>query len=285
MLKVNEERMGEAVNLDATIASGQTFAFVPHQGGYIGVSAGKAVHAIERENGLALCCAPGDEAFWRRYFDLDRDYPALLAPHLDDPYLAACARAFAGMKLLRQPVWETMCAFILSANNHQKRIEGLYRGIAARLGEPLEWAGERLFAFPSPEALARAKEADLRALGTGYRAPYLLATAKMVADGFSLHLDAMEYEQALAHLQRLKGVGEKVADCVLLFSSGHGRAFPVDVWMERVLKERYGMAGTRAALKRAAQSRFGECAGLVQQYLFHGARTGIALLSEMDVQA
>jgi N-glycosylase/DNA lyase len=267
-----------AIHLDGTLASGQTFAFVPHEGGYLGIAAGKPVWAAEGGGELTVKCREGDAQFWRRYFDLDRQYGELLEPFIrSDPKLAACARSYPGMKLLRQPVWEAVNEFIISANNNQRRIEKIYRAISARFGAKAMWEGRELHAYPSPQALAAVPESALRELGAGYRAPYLAETARMVAGGFPLDLDAMDYEAALKHLMRLRGVGEKVADCVLLFSTRHSRAFPVDVWMERVMTEWYGEEGSRSKLKRAAQEKYGELAGIVQQYLFHGARTGIAL--------
>lgn len=266
------------INLAHTLSSGQTFAFEEDGGGYVGVAGGRPCRVEQRGGDVAIDCLSGDEPFWREYFDLDADYDALLAPHRGDAALSACADACAGLRLLRQEVWETVCAFIISANNHQKRIESIYRGVSRALGEAVEFRGRELRAFPSPERLAAAPEEALRACGAGYRAPYLIETARMVAQGFPLGLSAMPYAQALAHLTRLKGVGEKVADCVLLFSGRHGVAFPIDVWMERVLRRVYGMEGTKKQIKRQAQARFGERAGLIQQYLFHGARTGALTL-------
>ncbi|MDR1059866.1 MAG: DNA-3-methyladenine glycosylase 2 family protein [Clostridiales bacterium] len=271
-----EEFRERAIHLDGTLASGQTFAFVPHNGGYLGIAGEKPVWVSEAGGALTVRCRRGDAPFWRGYFDLDRQYGDLLEPFArSDPMLAACARAYPGMKLLRQPVWEAVNEFIISANNNQKRIERIYRGISARFGRLVEWEGQALHAYPSPQALAAAPVEALRELGAGYRAPYLAETASMIAGGFPLDLDAMGYDDALKHLMRLRGVGEKVADCVLLFSTRHGRAFPVDVWMERVMTEWYGETGSRHELKRAAQEKYGELAGIAQQYLFHGARTGI----------
>jgi N-glycosylase/DNA lyase len=256
------------------LASGQTFAFFPGAGGSWGVSDGRPVWV--GAGAKAIRCRAEDEAFWRKYFEPDRDYAEMLAPYLgSDPALAACANAFAGIRLLRQPVWEAVCAFIISANNHQKRIESIYRRLSERYGGRIIWEGRTFYGFPSPQRLAQVGEQALHEAGLGYRAPYIASTAATVADGFSLDLDAMEYEAALAHLTQLRGVGEKVADCVLLFASRHSRAFPVDVWMERVLTARYGFGGTRAKMKKEAQGRFGDCAGIIQQYLFHGARTGL----------
>jgi N-glycosylase/DNA lyase len=316
-----------AINLKETLASGQTFAFIPWEGGFAGVADGRpvwvkdmesAISSEEAESGSVGFCPIGrgetraaaadvrlgarmavnpgsggeipgaglwirrreeDAGFWRRYFDLDRDYSEILARYAaEDPYLDAQVRAYAGLRILRQPVWEALCAFIISANNHQRRIESIYRNISARYGSRIRWdelgmdEGIPLYGFPSPEALAGAGEEALRRTGAGYRAGYLAAAARMIAEGFSLDLDGMDYETALRHLTQLPGVGEKVADCVLVFATRHSCAFPVDVWIERVLRDVYGMCGSRKAIKREAQARFGEWAGVVQQYLFHGAR-------------
>lgn len=273
-------RITQPVDLHATMHSGQTFAFLPHQEGFIGAVDGRALFVRQEGDGLLLDCPIKDEPFWHAYFDLDREYEALLAPFEGDPVFAACYRAYPSLRLLRQPVWETICAFILSANNHQSRIHRLYQLISAAWGEARTIAGATAYAFPSPAMLASADEAALRALGVGYRAPYLLKTARMIAGGFSLDLDALPYLDAHAHLLRLPGVGPKVADCILLFSTRHGCAFPLDVWMLRVMRVAYGMEGSPAAVKRQAMERFGDLGGLAQQMLFHGARTGVIDVSE-----
>lgn len=260
--------------LEDTLGSGQTFAFVPHEEGYVGVVQGRALYVCKRGDALMLDCPQEDIAAWHTYFDLERDYAALLSPFEHDPLLGACLQSYQGLRVLRQPVWETICAFILSANNHQRRIASLYLGIAQAGGEPVEIRGKTLYTFPSPGQLCAMGEECLRKLGTGYRAPYLVETARMIRDGFSLTLDSLSYEEALKHLMRLPGVGEKVADCVLLFSSSHGQAFPVDVWIDKVMRGRYGLTGSRSSIKRAAMALFGPDAGRIQQILFHAARTG-----------
>jgi len=190
-------------------------------------------------------------------------------------YLSECVHQFEGLKLLRQPVWETLCMFIISANNNIKRIQGIYRNLSNAYGEKVYWDKWEGYAFPAAQALARADEAGLRAAGLGYRAPYILNTAKTIAESGLPDLDGLGYEDALKYLTSLSGVGEKVADCILLFSTRHQNAFPIDVWMERALRQYYGMDGTRREMKKAAQAMFGGAAGIVQQYLYHGIRSGV----------
>jgi N-glycosylase/DNA lyase len=146
-----------------------------------------------------------------------------------------------------------------------------------RYGVKVDWNGRALFAYPTPEALARLREEDLRACALGYRAKNLLGAARLVAEG-EVDLAAvaqMDDEAARAELCRLPGVGEKVANCALLFGFERVRAFPIDVWIERVLREIYFPRKRRVTARRLrdfSASYFGEYGGYAQQYLFHHAR-------------
>ena len=140
----------------------------------------------------------------------------------------------------------------------------------------------RAVGFPGPEALAACTEEALRALRVGYRAPYLIGAARRALEGFPLDgLRDMPYDEAHARLTGLPGVGDKVADCVLLFGCGHASAFPVDVWVARLLRDWFGITGcSRPAMARRARALLGPHAGLMQQFLFHAARMGAIELSE-----
>ena len=223
-----------------------------------------------------MCRAP-DKAFWTQYFDLGRSYERILSPFLGNAFLAECVKAFGGLRLLRQPVWETVCSFIISANNSINNIQAIYKRLSYRFGDAVNWAGRTFYAFPSPDRLAAVGEEGLRTAKLGYRAPYLLETAQAIAADGLPDLDGMGYDQALKYLRGLKGVGEKVADCVLLFSTRHQNALPVDVWIERALHDYYGMSGSRHAMKLDAQNYFGDAAGIAQQFLFHGIRSNIKM--------
>ena len=175
--------------------------------------------------------------------------------------------------MLNQPPWEALIAFILSANNNVARIRTLVRALCAHCGQRVDGG---LYAFPTPVRLADCTEPELRSLKVGYRAPFLIETARRVRDGFPLDtLRYMPYEQAHRQLTTLPGVGDKVADCVLLFGCGHTEAFPVDVWVARLLRDWFHLTCTsRPALAREARNRLGEHAGIMQQFLFHAARVG-----------
>ena len=295
-------RIYTSYDLRATLESGQTFAFTEIEGGFVGVADGHPASVYELGDGqFEIIARSGDIEFWRIYFDLGRTYENLLKDFIYGAgetaagdgggdgaeslnggnydkgwrFLTGCVNAYGGLRLLRQPVWETICEFIISANNNLKRIASIYRRISENMGEPVGWAGGTLYSFPSAKKLAAASEDGLRSMGLGYRAPYLLDTAGVIAKSGLPDLNGMPYRDAHKYLTGLRGVGEKVADCVLLFSTKRQNAFPVDVWIERALREQYGMAGSRHAIKLEAQSLFGEAAGLVQQFLFHGIRNEI----------
>ena len=204
--------------------------------------------------------------------------------------VAACR----GLRLLRQEPWECLASFILSSTKQIVQIRQIVAQLCERFGEPLgapaslpaatncagtrrQDAGAPFHSFPSPQKIAAASEAELRDCKMGFRAPSLLAAARQIVDhGFDLEkIRKLDYWAARAELMTLRGVGGKIADCVLLFAYGFDGAFPVDVWVERALQELYfprrRASGKR--LRRFAATHFGPHAGYAQQYLFHYMRT------------
>lgn len=218
----------------------------------------------------------GTAALLRDYLDLDRDYGALTREYAKIEVARRAVELYPGLRVLNQNPWETLVSFILSANNNVLRIRKLCDALAAHYGKTVETRGATLAGLPSAHRLASCSEEELRRLGVGYRAPYLIQTARRVADGFPLDaLCSMDYDQAHARLLELPGVGDKVADCVLLFGCRHASAFPVDTWVEKLLREWFGIeAKGRKQMLTAARALLGEHAGLLQQFLFHAARTG-----------
>lgn len=255
--------------------SAQCFHWVERDGRFGAVLCGEAVW-IWQEGGVI--CAETDlpKDVLRRYLDLERDYSALAEEYARFPKAAQAVRLFPGMRVLNQPAWEALIAFILSANNNVRRIRNLVTALCRGYGEAKETALGTLYAFPKPEVLARCGADELRALGVGYRDRYLVGTARMVAEGFPLDdLRGMPYEDGHAALRTLPGVGDKVADCVQLFGCGQTEAYPVDVWIERMTSAVFGLAPcSRQKLGAQARVLLGGHAGLLQQFLFHAARTG-----------
>ncbi len=263
----------EPVDLRLTLMdSAQCFHWV-EQGGRFGAVVegtpvwlwrdGAGIHAEGDCDGDAL----------RHYLDLDRDYAAVADEYAHIPAAREAVALFPGLRVLNQPTWEVLIAFILSANNNVPRIRTLVRALRERYGNRFDGG---LYAFPTPARLAECDEDALRALKVGYRAPFLIETARRVREGFPLDaLKDMPYEDAHRLLTTLPGVGDKVADCTLLFGCGHTEAFPVDVWVARLLRDWFGLTcSSRTALAREARARLGRHAGLMQQFLFHAARVG-----------
>ena len=281
---MNIERLDESsarfrgVDFDARLTlidSAQVFHWREEGGAFCGVTARRHARLVPCGDGFLLeGCAAGDEPFWIHYFDLERDYSRLAGRVRNYDMAYRAMKRLPGLHVLNQPAWEALIAFIISANNNVSRI----RGIVLRLLETLGEDG----AFPTPERLAAADEETLRGLGCGYRAPYLIDTAARVRDGFDLRsVSALPYEEAHKRLLTLSGVGDKVADCVQLFGMGQSMAFPVDVWVERLMKTWFvpETAG-KAEIRRAAHDMFGDDAGLIQQNLFHCARLGLLRLEK-----
>ncbi|MBI4355316.1 MAG: 8-oxoguanine DNA glycosylase [Candidatus Omnitrophica bacterium] len=271
-------------SLGHTLASGQVFRWQTLDDGYLGLLGRSVVHV--RQAGERLECETRDSAVTperlRHYFALDHDLPAILRTVDVDPQIHEALQSFAGLRVIRQEPWECLASFICSSFNNIKRLQGMIERLCRRFGRvtPTGDAGARWWTFPEPTAIARASERTLRELGLGFRAPYLKAAARLVADGRldAARLRRQPYEQAKQRLQTVPGVGDKVADCIALFALQQYEAFPIDVWTERILKRYVHRQPTRARLHRFARRHFGAYAGYAQQYLYHQVRQpGVSL--------
>lgn len=240
-----------------------------------GVAGSRGAYISGDADKLAISpCAEGDEAFWLNYFDTERDYTAIEAQIAQNERIAPCLPYASGIRVLKQEPFEALISFIISANNNIKRIGGIIERLCELAGETRCAKDMQYFAFPKPEAMARLDEAQLKAIGAGYRAPFILEAARKVTEGYDLApLGQMPLDAARKALFEFKGVGPKVADCVLLFSLGHDDAFPVDVWIDRAMKQLFfdGEKPDRDALEAAIRG-LGSLSGIVQQYIFHYIR-------------
>ena len=234
---------GERIDPDIVFNCGQCFRFIPDGDGYIGIAHGRVLNVRNSNEGLYLYPVSQDEiALWADYFDAETDYTSLEEKFRKDKIMKRTLAAASGMRLLNQDPFETIITFIISANNNEKRIRKIVENICEKCGNKLKYNDRIFYAFPSAEQLSRLTEEELRGLGAGYRAGYIADTAKMVAEGYDLSLVFdKDYHSAKQELCRMKGVGPKVADCILLFAYKKKNAFPLDVWMKRVLEELYGV--------------------------------------------
>ncbi len=205
------------------------------------------------------------EKFWRLYFDWDTDYGAFQAAvDPEDTYMQAAIRSGGGIRILRQPLWETVVSFIISQQNNIPRIKKCIESICSRFGqECADGRGCTYYTFPDAARLASLSPEDFAPCRLGYRSRYILATARMVAQGeMDLQmLPELPYKEAREELMRLPGVGKKVADCICLFALHHIEAFPVDTHIQTMLREHYP--------KGFPFDRYKGFAGILQQYGFY----------------
>lgn len=255
---------------------GQAFRW--HQDGdaYTGVVGNKLLKVARRNGDVVLfpCNREDFVKIWIPYFDLSRDYRKLKAVLSQNLVLQTAIEFGWGLRILQQDEWETLISFIISSNNGIKRIKRIIENISCRFGSPFEWEGKTYYSFPDAARLAEASEKQLMECGAGYRASYIIRTARMVVEGFPLEeLSSMDYLQAKDRLMELPGVGPKVADCILLFSMGFGQAFPIDVWIKRIMMHFYpDDCRDVKAMQEFVRSRYGNFAGYAQQYLFFYGR-------------
>jgi N-glycosylase/DNA lyase len=255
-------------DLTKTFECGQCFRWDADESGvYFGVAFGRATGLRRGGESIYISCSEEDFMnIWRGYFDLDRNY-AEIRRHLCVDELMHQATDFGkGIRLLRQEKWEALCSFIISQNNNIPRIKKIIAALCREFGESFDFEGVQYFTFPSAEKLACLSESDFAPLRTGYRAAYIIAAAKAVASR-ELNLEQLSLctpKAARIKLKKQHGVGDKVADCVMLFGLHMLDAFPRDVWMNRAVNEFYGQ-GFNPEI-------FSPYAGIAQQYIFHYTR-------------
>jgi len=251
-------------DLAASLMCGQAFRWTAGADGWFTGVVGQRVCRL-RQTGQSL---EGD--IDRHYLGLDVALREIAATFPDDAALQQAVRQHWGLRVLRQEPWETLASFIASSTKQIVQIRQIVENLARRFGQPLT---ADAYAFPSATIIASATLPQLRACKLGFRAEYLLTAARMVDRG-ELRLDslpAMEYERAMEELIKIHGVGEKIANCTLLFSCGFDQAFPIDVWMKRAM-HRLGWHGNKIT-RANVLAHFGPYAGWTQQYLFYSERS------------
>jgi len=280
-------------SLDQTLSCGQTFRWEKRGDWWIGVVSQTALKMRQKNNVLEFKASltDVDTGFIWRYFRLDDDLPLIYSRIMKDRHMNEAVNYFRGLRLIRQEPWECLVSYLCATNKNIPAIKQMIFSLCKRFGTAMRFEGEEFYAFPKPEALAKASLKELRQCGLGYRAERVLETGKLVNSGnFNLEaLKTMPYERAKEELLTLPGVGPKVADCVLLFSFNKLEAFPIDVWMKRIILEYYSqyfepefVAKMRAkkslspreyqTIHAFARKHFGVYLGYAQEYLYHHKR-------------
>src|SRR5438477_985165 len=255
-------------DLAITLNSGQVFHWEKASDGFVGAIGDRPVYIGQRGDVLLTNCE--DEKLIRNYFALDHPLTEICASFPDDPAMNAARKFCRGLRIIRQPKWECLATFICSSMKQVAHIRQISRKLRERFGEERKIVNHVVFTFPSAKRIAASSEKELRKCALGYRAKNLLATARLIASGdVDLEkLAALPDVDLRARLCELPGVGAKVANCVMLFAYERLRAFPIDVWIERVLREKYFPRARRlnaARLREFTERYFGDQGGYEQQ--------------------
>lgn len=263
-------------DLEQTLECGQCFRFYKQdKQDYVVVAKKHLLHITQEEDNLIFINTDKKtvEKLWIPYFDLERDYgeiknyllekDEILKPAIEDKY---------GIRILNQEFHETLISFIISQNKQITHIKQIVNAISERYGECLGTVnGKKYYSFPDAGVLGKITEEEYRILKTGFRAPYLRDASVKLANGeFSREIFyGMQEMEARSKLTEIKGVGEKVANCVMLFSLEYREAFPVDVWIKRIMEELYFKEETsKEKIQKFAKEQYGVYGGYAQQYLF-----------------
>lgn len=267
-------------DLDETLACGQVFRWERTADGWWYGVVGSRVLKIRQDNNR-LTFAGVAAPFIRHYFSLDVDLLAILSSIDTDPFIHGCITKHHGLRLVRQPPWECTVSYICSTNSNIPTIRRRIASLAGRCGRPVAFEGKTYNAFPEPAAISCGGHDGLTECRLGYRQSYVFGTSCLVPDEkiWEKTVRNLSYDSAHKELMRLHGVGSKAADCILLFAFQKYDAFPVDVWIRRIMQEHYlpdltmdAPLTTReyAMIRRFARKHFGEFCGWAQEYLYAG---------------
>ena len=253
-------------------------------GSYTGIVKENVISVKKVDNDVIFSSFGADnlETLVIDYFDLNRNYEEIKSKLSQiDEFLENSIKYGSGIRILNQDLWETIISFIISANNNIPRIKGIINRISQKYGMQIDWKGKSYYTFPTVENLAKATVQDLRALGLGFRDVRVFETTHKILNK-EVDLEKMHNEPDTKKVRdillTLSGVGPKVADCILLFSTlKRFDVFPIDVWVRRVMNELYIKNSdetkvNKKEIERLASEKFGNLEGIAQQYLFYWKR-------------
>lgn len=249
--------------------------------GYIGVVSDRVVKI--RQEGNTIYVDSDKEAGLKEviyeYFDMYTDYEMLEKEiSKTDSNVGLAVKNTSGIRILKQPVFETIISYIISANNNISRIRRSVDAISKKYGTSVTFENKEYYLFPTVEQLANADIDNLLACGVGFRARYIKRTVEKILDekNYIEYLEKTSTAEAKEKLLQLDGVGPKVSDCILLFCLGRREVFPIDVWVKRVMEKIYFHKHTSIKeIGQFAKDKFGQNCGIIQQHLFYNVREGI----------
>jgi len=264
---------------------GQCFRWnAKDDGSYTGVIKNGVINVKKINNDVIFegICNGNIADICRDYFDLNRDYNKIktILSNVDE-YLKESIEYGSGIRILNQDLWEMIISFIISANNNIPRIKGIIEKMSQKYGNKIVWKGKDYYIFPTIKQLSSASKDDLRALGMGFRDTYIFNTTNTIASG-DINLEELHNEKDTSKVREklltLSGVGPKVADCILLFSTlKRFDVFPIDVWVRRVMNDLYiknedETKVSKKEIEKLAKEKYGDLKGIAQQYLFYWRR-------------
>ena len=264
---------------------GQCFRWnAKDDGSYTGVIKNGVINVNKINNDVIFegICNGNIADICRDYFDLNRDYNKIktILSNVDE-YLKESIEYGSGIRILNQDLWEMIISFIISANNNIPRIKGIIEKMSQKYGNKIVWKGKDYYIFPTIKQLSSASKDDLRALGMGFRDTYIFNTTNTIASG-DINLEELHNEKDTSKVREklltLSGVGPKVADCILLFSTlKRFDVFPIDVWVRRVMNDLYiknedETKVSKKEIEKLAKEKYGDLEGIAQQYLFYWRR-------------
>jgi len=267
-------------NLKHIFECGQCFRWILNEdNSYTGVIKDRVINVIQTNDLVTFknCTEEDYDNFIEDYFDMKRDYSKIKNKlRKMDKDLDTAVEFGDGIRILNQDPFEMIITFILSANNRIPMIMRAVNGLSEKFGDYIgEVSGKKYYKFPSSDKLSSAEISELRLSGVGFRDKYVSKTSHMIKDeaDFIKNLLVMDYKEAFKELQKLSGVGPKVADCIALFSLQKSEAFPVDTWVKKVMEHFYIKEDSSfKVIKEYADNNYGDIAGFAQQYLFYYAR-------------
>lgn len=274
----------EVFELEDIFECGQCFRWNKEQNGsYTGVFGNNVINVQKQDDIVTFkgVCEGDIKDVCNKYFDLDRDYSKIMRELSQiDNNLKISIEYGKGIRILNQELWEAIISFIISANNNIPRIKGIIERLSKAYGKKIVWEGKEYYTFPLPDELKDVTVEEFRRLGLGFRDIRLYETTKMILNNeVDLNkVEQMSTNEAREELLKLSGVGPKVADCILLFSTlKRFDVFPIDVWVRRVMNDLYIQKEdeakvTKREIQNLANSKFGSLQGLAQQYLFYYRR-------------
>lgn len=294
-MEIHLDQPATPFNLDHTLSCGQLFRWKKLRGWWYGVVKGKVIKVKQVSGRLLFQTFPDrvETSFLENYFRLNDNLPEILSKINKDEHIEKAIQRFRGLRIIRQEPWECLISYICATNTNILAIKNMVLNLSKRFGRKIIFEDQIFYTFPKPSELADVDINHIKACKLGFRAERVLKTSKLVHNKeFDLEtLKKLNYEEAKSRLLSLPGVGQKVADCVLLFSLDKLEAFPVDVWMKRVILKLYSNNFEETFVKKLSRSHtltpseyqtvnmfgrkyFGEYAGYAQEYLFALAREG-----------